>query len=191
MSGGNHWYPEGCGVSIATVDGTLDLSDVTWQAVAPCGCVSGLIVAAVGDEFTVTPEQARERFFESSAERARDREQGFTYRPREHHTACEEAKGECLHDPKWGVPPVPTLDGYLWAAVYALGSRPKYTHLVPALAVEAAKSRDYSAPRTKALCGRGKPEFHWHDEGHATWGKVECKHCIAAATRRLAERVTA
>lgn len=185
---GNHWFPNGSGVSIETQDGATDLSDVTWQRVAPCGCVSGLMVAALPDELTVTADQAMRRFVETEAEYRRDVEQGFTCRPREHRAACDEAKMSCTHDPKWGVEPKPKVEGYTWAAVYALGARPKLTHLVPDAAVQAAKDHDYSVLDVKPLCG-GKGAFHWHAEHYATFGKVECKRCLVAAIRVLSEGV--
>jgi hypothetical protein len=184
---GNHWFPEGCGVLVVTQDGTLDLADVSWQRIAPCGCVSGVSMAAVSDQILATAEHAVSAFCENAAERERDREQGFTYRPREHRAAVEEMQTNCPHDPEWGYEKPPEPEGYVWAAVHQLGSRPKLTHLVAVAAVERAKKREVSAGHAKPLCG-GKGAFWWKDEWYATDGKVECKRCIAAA-HKMAEAV--
>ena len=148
----NNWHPNGCGVFIDTMDGHLDLSDVAWQQVAPCGCISGLSVAAT-DELAVTAEQAARHFCETDAEYRRDVERGFTWRPREHRAACEEAKLTCPHDPKWGYEKPPKPEGFTWAAVYAFGKRPKFTHLVAVDAIERRKANDYSVLDVKPLCG--------------------------------------
>lgn len=184
---GNTWHPNGCGVAIDTQDGHLDLADVTWQRVAPCGCVSGLTVAAVADELVVNAEQARMQFMDSAAQVERDKERGFTYRPREHRAACDEHARQCPHEPTWGYERAPVPEGMTWAAVEALGSRPRYTHLVRTSAVEAAENRDYSVLDVKPLCG-GRGAFHWHRSPFATMGKVECKKCIAAAAKMLARQ---
>lgn len=177
------------GITIETIDGNLDLADVSWQMIAPCGCVSGVHLAWLPEPYSsepvVTKDQAARAFAETEVERKRDEEQGFTFRARERRAAVDELQTTCTHTPKWGCEPAPTPDGYLWAAVYKLGGRPKYTHLVPEIAVENAKERRYTAGRHKPLCGRGGGEFHWNDSWNATAGKVECQHCISAA-RRLA-----
>lgn len=185
---GNRLHPNGTGVLVVTPDGTLDLTDVSWQEIAPCGCVEGVHLAAAGDELLTTPEQAGRAFTQNETQYQRYVEQGFTWRAREHRAACEDMNTRCPHDPKWGVRKPPVPDGYVWAAVSALGSRPKYTHLVPTTAVAAAKARDYKASRSKPLCG-AQAAFHWHDEWYATDGKVECKRCITAADRLLAGEV--
>lgn len=177
----NNWYPEGAGVSISTIDGTLDLSDISWQTVASCGCVCGVRMAAVADELLVTSDQAAKNGV-TAAEHAQDVERGFTWRPREHRAAVEEMVLDCTHEPKWGYEKPPRPEGFVWAAVYCLGSRPKFTHLVPTSAVDATKARDFSVLDVKPMCG-AKGAYHWHDEIYAIDGKVECKRCIATARK--------
>lgn len=178
------FFPNGCGVTIETQDGPLDLSDVSWQMVASCGCVAGLMLGAIPGELTVTVDDARKRFAETEVERTRNDEHGFTYRAREHKAACAEAKFDCTHDPRYGYEKPPKPEGYVWAAVHALGARPKYTHLVTEAHVNAVLGHDYSTLDEKPLCG-SKPAYHWHTEWYATSGKVECKRCIAKARQMV------
>lgn len=182
----NHWFPEGCGVLVVTQDGTLDLSDVSWQEVAPCGCVCGVTMAATGkDEILTSPEQAGRSMCGTSARYDRDVEQGTTWRPREHRAAAGEMSGDCPHQPKWGIEPPPKPEGMTWAAVHCLGSSPLLTHLVSAEHVARVAAGDFSAARHKPLCG-GKEAYWWKDEWYATDGKVECKRCAAKAKAALA-----
>jgi hypothetical protein len=183
---GNHWYPEGTGVLITTQDGLLDLADISWQTIAPCGCVCGFRMGAVGDEIlVVTAEQAARGMCENDLAYQRDVELGFTWRAREHRAAVEELKSACPHTPTWGVPVIPVPDGFAWAAVHCLGATPKLKHLVPRAAVDAAAARSYDTGHTKPLCG-GRDAFWWKDAWYALTGKVECKRCAAKATK-LAE----
>ena len=181
---GNHWHPEGAGVFLETQDGRLDLTDLAWQEIAPCGCVSGVTVAAT-DELIVTAEQAGRHFASSSDEYDRDVERGYSWRAREHKEAVGELQSQCPHDPKWGVEPIPIPEGYVWAAVHALGSRPKRQHLVPQSAVQTAKDQKYGAGHTSALCRRTKA-FWWSDEWYAKDGLIECDACVKAAKKREA-----
>jgi hypothetical protein len=162
------------GIKIDTEDGTFDLANVTWQAVAPCGCISGVTMASF--DMIVTAEQAGRQFAQTDAEYKRSVERGFSWRPREHRAACEGMKHDCPHDPKWGYEHPPVPDGYKWAAVSKLGGRSKLTHLVPLIALENARGHNYSAGSTKSLCGRAD-EFHWKDEWYAKDGKIECAAC--------------
>lgn len=187
---GNHWYPDGTGVTITTQDGVLDLADVTWQSVAPCGCVCGVAMAAVGgEELMVTAFQAARGMCENDATYQRDVELGFTWRPREQKAAVDEMQLNCPHTPKYGVQVVPVPEGHVWAAVHCLGATPKLKHLVAQTAVDAAANRQYGSGDAKPLCG-GKGAFWWKDEWYATAGKVECKRCSAKATK-LAELAVA
>lgn len=181
----NHWFPNGAGVSVDTMDGHFDLTKVVWQQVAPCGCVNGLMTAATPENLIITADQAMRKFAATDKEYERDVEQGFTCRPREWHKGCDEAKTKCAHDPEWGIEPTPKPEGYVWATVYSYGSHSPYTHLVPVAAVEASEAREYNRDRARPLC-KGKEQFSWSREQHATMGKVECKKCIAAAEKALA-----
>lgn len=182
---GNHWHPNGAGVLLDTQDGRLDLTEVTWQEIAPCGCVSGVTVAAHSDELIVTAEQAGRHFASSSDEYDRDVQRGYSWRAREHKKGVEELQTQCPHTPKWGVDQAPVPDGYVWAAVHALGARPKRTHLVPITAVQAVKDKDFSALDVRSLCRKTKA-YWWKDDWHVLDGKIECDHCIAAAKKRMA-----
>ncbi len=179
---GNHWHPEGSGVFLETQDGRLDLTDLAWQEIAPCGCVSGVTVAAT-DELIVSAEQAGRHFASSSDEHKRDVELGYNWRAREHHKAVEELQSKCPHTPKWGVEETPVPEGFVWAAVDALGPRQRRTHLVRVTAVQAAKDSNYSAGHSRSLCGRRKA-FWWKDEWYVKDGLIECDGCVKAAKKR-------
>lgn len=174
------------GITLSLGGEAVDLSEVAWVMDASCGCIAGLTIAysAFGGSephIVVTAAQAEAAFHETPQERDRARERGFTYRPMRR-ADIPKPWTDCSHEPRFGYEKPPKPEGYAWAAVYALGARPKFTHLVPVSAVEAAKARDYSALDVKPLCG-GRGAFHWHDELYATSGKVECKRCIAAASK--------
>src|SRR5581483_10205271 len=97
----NNLLPTHTGISLETIDGTFDLAQISWQQIAPCGCVSGVTLAASGDEIIVTADQAAMQFCETKVERDRDAKLGFTYRPRERKAAVDDLV-ECKHEPEWG-----------------------------------------------------------------------------------------
>lgn len=176
----NSFFPNGCGVLIETMDGTLDLSDISWQEVAPCGCICGVAMAATPNDLLVTAEQAGRHC--SEAEYARDVDRGFTWRPRAHRSAVDELATDCTHEPKWGVAVTPVPEGHQWAAVHCLGSRTRIKHLVTTAAVQRVENREYGAGDTKPLCG-GKAAFWWKSDWFALDGKAECTRCVTAAKK--------
>lgn len=173
------------------IDGQpVDLDRVSWYTKAPCGCVCGAHVAYsdYGKPALVvaTREQSLDELWPTKAERDHKLSQGFTIFADLRSKVTDYMKGTCPHDPKWGVPPLPQVEGYQWAAVYAYGSRSHLKHLVPDIGVENAAERRYEAGDTKPLCG-GKGAFWWRTERHALDGKVECKRCVAKAAKEAAD----
>lgn len=87
----NPLCPNGTGVKIETMDGLLDLADVSWQLVNSSGRICGLTVGATGpDDVTATPSQALSQFADTKTEATQMARDGYTCRPREHHAACDE-----------------------------------------------------------------------------------------------------
>lgn len=167
------------------IDGQpVDLDEVSWYEKAPCGCVCGVHVAysdyGSGPAWVIaTEQQADERMWENKAIREKYQALGFKHFP-DLTSKCVELMQNCPHEPKWGYEKAPKPEGHTWAAVHALGSRPKLMHLVPDIGVENARERRYGIGDTAALCG--SKAFHWKDEWYALDGKVECKRCIQKAT---------
>lgn len=170
------------------IDGQpVDLGKVSWYEKAPCGCVSGVTMAysdyGNGPARIVTSaEQAFAEMYETAHERAKYGALGFTMFADLRERCVELMKPRCPHEPRYGVPPRPVVEGLTWAAVDCLGARPKLMHLVPVAAVEAARARNYTSLDAKPLCG-GKGAFWWSDEWHSLDGKVECKRCVAAGVK--------
>jgi hypothetical protein len=169
----------------------LPLHECNWTMFAPCGCVSGVMVADLSDrryqrDAITTVEQAWEHMYDSRIERERDQKRGFRFELMPRCESIDLMKGDCQHEPKWGYEHAPTLDGYAWAAISQYGSRSSLMHLVSSEAVEAYRNHQYGYPRTSPLC-EGKPQWAWSEEWHATDGKVECKRCWAAAKKMNAE----
>lgn len=165
----------------------VDISRLAWYRKAPCGCVSGSAMAYLDhngqpDIVITTADQAAAAFAGTKEERKRDDELGFTVFVDLLANVTDLMTG-CPHDPKYGVPPVPTVDRHVWAAVHCHGSNPKYRHLVSEDAVAAARDRRFDAGNTKPLCGAGKGAFWWSNDWYAISGKPECKNCIARAAR--------
>lgn len=90
----NPLCPDGTGVKIETMDGQLDLADVSWQLIDSRGRLVGICYAATGpDEFLATPAQALADWAEGRGVRvAQMVAQGYTVRAREHHASCDEYK---------------------------------------------------------------------------------------------------
>jgi len=175
------------GISI-TIDGQpVDLAEVDWYEKAPCGCVCGATVAysAYGKgtaRVIATAEQAIAEFWETTHLRKKYVDQlGFSVFADRRSKVQEYLSVKCPHDPKYGIPPRPEVDGYKWAAVYDATARPKLMHLVSDGALEDARERRYGSDRGTPLCG-GKRHFWWSTEPHALHDKVECARCIRKAT---------
>lgn len=173
------------GLFIAIDGQPVDLADVSWYEKAPCGCVSGASVAfsdygSGPARVVATAEQARDQFHETKRERDKYERLGFTFFADRLDRCVELMKPDCPHDPRYGIPPRPEVDGHSWAAVSALGSRSPLMHLVPDYAIEHARDRRYGAGDVKPLCN-GKAAFWWKTEWHALDGKVECSRCVKAA----------
>lgn len=163
----------------------VDLDDATWYEKAPCGCVCGATVAysdygPAPARVIATAEQAADEFWETKHERAKYEALGFTVFADHRAAISELMAGDCPHEPRYGIPPRPQVQGYSWAAVHDITSRPKLMHLVPDGAIEDATERRYGSDRGVPLCG-GKRAFWWSTEWYALDGKVECSRCVKRA----------
>lgn len=91
---------------------TITLPDL-WLLVAPCGCLDGWM-RATHDGIATRPnaEAAWTDFALTKRERDRMQSQGWVVRGGEYaEWNSRENKGDCTHDPKWGIPvrqPVPS-----------------------------------------------------------------------------------
>lgn len=161
------------------VDGVaVDLADISWAMVAPCGCVCGLTMAWLpapySKEPVVTAEQAALAFSETAKERAQDKRRGFTYRP-VHRSQARDLMGSspCEHTPKWGYER-PTPEGMSWALSTRWAGAANLLHLLPTEVCD--------GPRVEGvpLCG-GKPSHNWTADRPWTMGRADCERCIAKA----------
>lgn len=175
------------GIFIAIDGDPVDLNDVSWYEKPPCGCSACGVTLAYSDygngpaRIIANAEQAIEQFWEKQHERDKYERLGFTVFADLTSRVKELLAGECPHEPRYGVPPRPLVEGYEWAAVSALGARPKLMHLVPTEAIEAVRDRNYGSDRGKPLCG-GKEAFWWKTDWHVLDGKVECSRCWKKAS---------
>lgn len=148
-------------------------SELVWTMVAACGCVCGMtMVDPPREPVLTTADMAWSAFYEGAAElKRRHQSEGAIMRLVRRDTL---PRLTCEHDPKWGVSPIPELDGYEWAVASMVGKRGRRQHLVPAV-------RDRHA-KTAAICGSEDYGFAWHPEWHYTDLIAECMRCIKRAT---------
>lgn len=174
------------GIYVAINGQPVDLSEVSWYQKAACGCISGVTLAWLDRSGIVvtTAEQAMAAFHETPAERQKYTALGFECFAGLTADVRELLATDCRHDPKWGKPKPPQPPGHSWAAVHALGSRPKLMHLVPDEGLVNQRERRYGAGDTAALCG--SKAFHWKDAWYVLDGKVECKRCWKRAEQMMA-----
>lgn len=171
----------GSGIYI-DINGTpTDLKDVSWYEKAPCGCTSGAHVA-FSDRMGRSPalviataEQARMEMWETKAERDRQDALGFSIYP-DLRSKGVELMAECQHEPRYGYPPRPQLDGYEWSADRSISARSSLMHLVP-------KPDGDHLTRRKPLCGGGAKWAHWSAEDHHLLLKTECPRCEKKARK--------
>lgn len=163
----------------------VDLDDASWYEKAPCGCVCGVTVAysdygSGPARVIATAEQAINQFWETKREREKYEGLGFTVFADRRDKCRELLVTDCPHEPRFGVPPRPQVEGYSWAAVHDAVARPKLMHLVPDGAIEDATERRFGSDRGTPLCG-GTRAFWWKTEWYALDGKVECSRCVKRA----------
>lgn len=169
------------------VDGQpVDLNKVSWYEKPPCGCPACGVTIAYSDygngpaRIIATAQQAIEQFWETKRERDKYERMGFTVFADLTSRVKDLLAVDCPHEPRFGVPKRPEVEGYKWAAVRAMGSRSPLMHLVSDLALDDATERRYGSDNGKPLCG-GKSAFWWSTEWHALDGKVECARCMKRA----------
>jgi len=172
------------GITIEINGAATDLADASWYEKAPCGCVCG-VHSAYSDYGTpamviATAEQAAAAMWETTKVRAKYESLGFTVFADRRDKCRELMVNECPHEPRFGVPPRPQVDGHVWAAVDEMGSRTQLMHLVPEIAVENARERRFGTGTGAPLCG-GKAAFWWKTESHVLFNKVECSRCVKRA----------
>ncbi len=166
------------------VDGVpIDLADVSWIQVAPCGCTSGVTIAysnyGTPALVVATAEAAADSMYSSKAERKQAEDRGFVFRPIRR---TDLGNMNCEHEPRWGYEHPPRPEGMAWAAGGYHNERTKVMHLAPTASV---RTDDFDPDRehwtASALCGVEKR--HWTAEWHATDGKVECTRCVGKAAK--------
>jgi hypothetical protein len=175
------------------VDGThVDLNDVVWMHLAPCGCYSGATNAWTPPPYTgnalATVEQVKADWYEGEAwRRKRDEANGFTFVPKTRTWYGEQidagkASGvsfmDCPHDPKWGYAHRPEVDGYSWAGQ----NRGRSLHLIAWPWDD--DRQPWRGDKVASLCGRSSG-WGWSRQWHAT-NKPECVKCVEIAHKRLA-----
>lgn len=158
-----------------TVNGeVVPAGDASWYLKAPCGCYCGVTVFESQGEATTTPEAAMAALRETPAVRKQAEEQGFTIELGLRSQVVERMKPPCPHDPVWGVPPRPQVDGYKWAS--SRGS--SVLHLAPAADVG---SKDDPVPYGYATAYCGRSDSGWSEKWYLIDGKIECSRCIKRA----------
>jgi hypothetical protein len=162
------------------------VDDLVWAFIAPCGCLSGLLVAGLAHtpsyEPVVSEEQAWREYYPSAATmRNQDKKAGFTCKLMTRQQAAAKGIGKCPHLPRWGVPETPHLEGYEWVIYHNTRSQ----HLVEWLWGDETKIPfpDYEVRKQRfaptSLCGRQKSWF-WERDGD-TYDKPECGSCLKKA----------
>lgn len=146
--------------------------ECTWVLTAPCGCECGWTVG----KYCHSEDQAWEGFHRSVEMRHRDEGRGFRVEVKRHRDIRIE--DDCPHDPRFGVPPRPELEGHTWAAKDRGAQR---LHLVP---LEIGED-GYASGREPvvAVCGRADAYF-WSTEYRYVDRLIECTQCLKVTTER-------
>lgn len=176
------------GIYLDIDDTPVDLAELHWEQIAPCGCISAVHIAfsdyGRGEPLVITTaEQAALESTPSKAEREQDAERGFVWRVGRR----ADIKGwkDCPHSPKWGVEPRPLPDGMRWAAGGWHDNRTRTLHLVPESVVTTEERQvPWAESKATTLCGTEK--YPWSSRWHEVDGKVECKRCWKKAVEALA-----
>ncbi len=166
------------GIFVAVDGEPVDLSEVSWIQIAPCGCVCAASMAysdyGSGPARVIATAQDAAKSMGSKAERKQDEERGFTWRPIRR---TDLQMPECQHEPKWGYEHAPVPDGMGWAVGGYYRDRTRTLHLVPSVSIE---TDDAKVPRehwtATSLCSAAT-KVQWDARWHVRDGKVECKRC--------------
>lgn len=176
------------------VDGQpVPASECSWIDTAPCGCISGVTMAEIGDEVLVNVEQASASYYSNAVARARAEQEGFRLSLTTHAKFRATKWDDCPHDPKWGVAHVDPPEGWEWGtADGGFGRQTHLKHMVPTgNAVERTAKWDDRPDALPALCGaKRKSKYdHWRV---ADWTvDVEpCLKCEAKASALLPAEAT-
>lgn len=151
------------------------LRELAWIELAPCGCQCGVMVASL-DNFA-SEDAAWKRFEPHAATRKRSRSQGFSMQLVPFEGATDGMTLKCLHEPRWGVPPIVTPDGYVWAGPYRSHGQAN-RHLVPAHT--GVRGNAGTSEEVYALCGTHRRGWDWS----TSWlveDNPECLRCNAKA----------
>jgi len=155
---------------------TLPLTKCSWITQAPCGCVSGIMMAhlADSDHIAATEDQAWKLLYEheTAAHRRRDQAAGFTIRLIASDEGIDLLRRDCEHEPKWGITPRPEVEGMTWAVTD--WHRPNQRlHLIESAGV-ARKWQSGMAP-VVALCS--KSDNWWTANDHKIHRAITCRRC--------------
>jgi len=165
-----------------TVNGEpTPLTDLSWYQTAPCGCTCAVTLAETEWYVIATEADAWRRFYEDDdpSLMKRDQERGYVLDLDAISKVKERLQVRCPHEPKWGVPPTPGLEGFAWAAPSALNVRRNARlHLIPADSVD---TQDWRAPYPDTACGES-PRKRWTAQRWDTAGRIECSRCLRVAT---------
>lgn len=157
-----------------------------WLEIAPCGCTAGVSRAGYryGDH-VVTKHTGVDAFFADRPTVVRDYEvgRGLTFKLVTHEQYLAEyaptmGPDSCPHTPKWGLHPLPMLDGWAWKTLDGSTSsgRPTYRrHLAP---VEIPDRMQ----KVAALCGHESRGWCWSDDWHRLQDTVPCLNCLKRAS---------
>lgn len=171
---------------IAMIDGEdVPLTECDWLHIAPCGCACGIAMAEMkNSDHVIADEDAAHLEFtatQTQREVKRDKAAGFTVRLIKHAT-FQADRGiltlECPHEPKWGIEPIPTPDGYGWGREW----RKKTKHLVKSEAIYRDDWRAYATvpdEDRQPLCGQKVRLPSWSED---KWDEtLECSRCVKRA----------
>ncbi len=157
-------------------DQAVPADDASWYTIAPCGCVSGVMLAVVADTVYADEATVWKHLVPNSEQRRREQAAGFTVEIGLRKDVSVRL-ANCPHTPMWGVEKTPIPDGHQWARDNSLDGRSRRLHLVPGLP---AKGIDYE--RHVALCSTERRL--WSAQWHMTDGLPECTKCATAAVEQ-------
>jgi hypothetical protein len=156
--------------------------ECTWIDTAPCGCISGVMVAESGGEVYLNAEQAAARYYSNAVARKRAEAEGFVLSLTTHEAFRAMGWDDCPHDPKWGVAHVEPPEGWEWGtADGGFGRQTHIKHMIPAgnaLTRESRNWREWPQP-LPALCGASRRGSHWR----AVDWTVDVEPCLKCETK--------
>lgn len=153
-----------------TIDGEdYSPADCAWLLYAGCGCVCGVRTAGgePGEPYVLDSDEAFNRMYGNKEVAKHQRKLGFKIQL-EPRSSVSKLAFNCPHEPKFGIPPIPTPDQHEWRC--SLRGRRK--HLYPVV--------DDSEWGVDAICGGAYPRRRFGDSD-----LLECARCTRIAQEMI------